>query len=71
MRIRINGVPPKNDPKDNNNGEGEGDAEGNSFMSDLAERLMGGSTEDTYQPDVPTFEADSPAEEEQTQGKPE
>jgi hypothetical protein len=71
MRIRINGVPPKNDPKDNNNGEGEGDAEGSSFMNDLAEKLMGGSTEDTYQPDVPTFEADSPAEEEQTQGKPE
>jgi hypothetical protein len=69
MRIRINGVPPKDDPKENSEGEGQGDSEGTGLFNDLTKKILGDSTVDTYRPDVPNLEAESPAEEEQREGK--
>lgn len=69
MRIRINGIPPIDDPKQKSAGDGNSDTDGKSLFNDLTEKMFGEQNQDTYQPDVPNLEAENPGEDEQRQGK--
>jgi hypothetical protein len=69
MRIRINGIPPKDDPKETRQGEGNSDADGQSMFNDLTDKIFGDQNEDTYLPEVPNLEPETPGEDEQRQGK--
>jgi hypothetical protein len=69
MRIRINGIPPKDDPKETRQGEGNSDADGQSLFNDLTDKIFGDQNKDTYLPEVPNLEPETPGEDEQNQGK--
>jgi hypothetical protein len=69
MRIRINGIPPKDDPKETRQGEGNSDADGQSLFNDLTDKIFGDQNQDTYLPEVPNLEPENPGEDEQRQGK--
>jgi hypothetical protein len=69
MRIRINGIPPKDDPKETRQGEGNSDADGQSMFNDLTDKIFGDQNQDTYLPEVPNLEPENPGEDEQRQGK--